>query len=223
MSSCGPEPGTGRIPPRVAACLVAVLLAAACATKVGPHPPTPASTPARDTFILLPDEKGKTGAITVTGAGVERTLSEPRQAVTVSTGAPPREPFVMPEDEVRALVGPALSALPPPPIQFILYFRHDSSELTGSSRKEVNEILRAIRDRYPVDVSVVGHTDTMGDRRYNDRLSLRRARAVAALLTTAGVDPSTLDIASHGKDNPLVPTGDQVSEPRNRRVEVTVR
>ena len=38
-----------------------------------------------------------------------------------------------------------------------------------------------------------------------------------------GVDPSTLDISSHGKDNPLVPTGDQVSEPRNRRVEITVR
>jgi outer membrane protein OmpA-like peptidoglycan-associated protein len=37
------------------------------------------------------------------------------------------------------------------------------------------------------------------------------------------VDPSIIDITSHGKDNPLIPTGDQVAEPRNRRVEVTVR
>lgn len=216
MSNRGPEPGADRIPRRVAVGLVVVLLAAACASTA--KPPS-----GRNAFILLPDEQGKTGAITVSGAGVERTLSEPRQAVTVAPGAPPGEPFIMPEDEVRALVGPALAALPPPPIQFILYFLHDSSELTKSSRKEVKEILRTIRERYPVDVSVTGHTDTVGDKRYNYQLSLRRARAVAALLAEAGIDPSTLDIASHGKENPLVPTGDQVSEPRNRRVEVTVR
>src|SRR5512134_275554 len=219
MSSGGPKPGTGRIPRRIAACLVAALLAAACASTVKP----PDRPPTRDAFILLPDEQGKTGAITVSGAGVERTLSEPRQAVTVAPGSPPGEPFLMPEGEVRARVGPVLSALPPPPIQFILYFRHDSTELTESSRKEVKEILRTIRERYPVDVSVVGHTDTVGDKQYNYQLSLRRAQAVAALLASAGIDPSTLDIASHGKDNPLIPTGDQVSEPRNRRVEVTVR
>jgi outer membrane protein OmpA-like peptidoglycan-associated protein len=46
---------------------------------------------------------------------------------------------------------------------------------------------------------------------------------VAALLTAEGLNPSIFEIASHGKDNPLVPTGDQVPEPRNRRVEVTVR
>jgi len=46
---------------------------------------------------------------------------------------------------------------------------------------------------------------------------------VASILFGEGVDSSMLDISSHGKDNPLVPTGDQVSEPRNRRVEITVR
>ena len=54
-------------------------------------------------------------------------------------------------------------------------------------------------------------------------VGLRRAQAVAALLTKEGIDPSILEITSHGKDNPLVPTADQVFEPRNRRVEVTVR
>jgi outer membrane protein OmpA-like peptidoglycan-associated protein len=74
-----------------------------------------------------------------------------------------------------------------------------------------------------VDISVVGHTDTVGDKRYNYQLSLKRAMTVSALLTAKGVAPSIIDTASHGKDNPLVPTGDQVPEPRNRRVEVTVR
>jgi outer membrane protein OmpA-like peptidoglycan-associated protein len=206
------------VPRAVAACLAAVLFAA-CSAAGKP----PARQPARDTVVLLPDQKGKTGAIAVSGAGGERVLSRPRQAVTVETGVPPGETYTLSEDQVRALVGPALSALPVPPAQFILYFRHDSTELTDPSRKQVPEILRVIRERYPVDVSVVGHTDTMGNKRYNNQLALQRAHAVARILSDAGVDPSVLEIVSHGKENPLVPTGDQVSEPRNRRVEVTVR
>jgi outer membrane protein OmpA-like peptidoglycan-associated protein len=63
----------------------------------------------------------------------------------------------------------------------------------------------------------------VGTRRYNYLLSLERAQAVASFLIAERVDPSLLAIDSHGEDNPLVPTGDEVSEPRNRRVEVTVR
>ena len=125
--------------------------------------------------------------------------------------------------EVNAQVGPALNALPPPPVQFILYFKHDAADLTDESRERMRKVVRIIRERSPVDVSVVGHTDTLGDKDYNYRLSFKRAQAVAALLASEGVNPSIIDIASHGKDNPLVPTGDQVPEPRNRRVEITVR
>lgn len=193
-----------------------VLLCAACAGTQ--------KQPARDAFILLlPDDEGKTGSIIVSGPGGQRVLSAPRQAVRVSSGARPGEPFIVPEKEVRAQAGAALDALPKPPVRFILYFKHDSDELTTESLARLPEVIRTIRQRAPVDVSVVGHTDTVGDRPYNFGLSLRRARAVAGLLAGNGLDASVIDITSHGKDNPLVPTGDQVSEPRNRRVEVTVR
>jgi outer membrane protein OmpA-like peptidoglycan-associated protein len=207
------------MPRNLAACIAILLLTAACATT----PKAPPSPSGQDVFILLPDEQGKTGSIIVSGAGGKRLLSEPRQAVTVAPGAAPGKPFVMPREEVRALVGPALAALPKPPMQFILYFKHDDIELTNESLTKVQEVVRAIKERGPVDVSVVGHTDTVGTRSYNYRLSLKRARAVAALLTEGGVNSSILAITSHGEDNPLVPTGNEVSEPRNRRVEVTVR
>jgi outer membrane protein OmpA-like peptidoglycan-associated protein len=129
----------------------------------------------------------------------------------------------MPEREVLAFAGPALAALPKPPARFILYFEHDSVDLTPESQALLQKVLERIRARAPVDVSVVGHTDTVGKKEYNYALSLKRAVAVASILRGKGVDPSVLDITSHGKDNPLVPTGDQVSEPRNRRVEITVR
>ncbi|MGE5698674.1 MAG: OmpA family protein [Deltaproteobacteria bacterium] len=195
-----------------------VLLAAACATVPPARPPS-----GRTSVVLLPDEHGKTGAVVVSGGGSERTLSEPRQAVSVEAGASPGKTFVMPEKEVTAAVGAALETLPKAPVRYILYFKHDSAELTAESRSRLKEVMRATRARAPVDVSVVGHTDTVGDKPYNYQLSLKRAKAVAAILAAEGLDPSILEIASHGKDNPLIPTGDQVSEPRNRRVEVTVR
>jgi outer membrane protein OmpA-like peptidoglycan-associated protein len=197
--------------------LAILLLAAGCAGAQ--------KAPSRDAFILLlPDDQGKTGSIVVSGAGGRQVLSAPREAVRVSAGAPPGKPFVIAEDEVRMQAGAALSALPSPPARFILYFQHDSDKLTRESLARIlPEVIRTIRERAPVDVSVVGHTDTVGDRPYNYDLSFKRAQAVARLLAETGLESSVIEITSHGKDNPLVPTGDQVSEPRNRRVEVTVR
>ena len=195
-----------------------LLLAAACATAT-----KPASSPSRDIIVLLPDDQGKTGAIVVSSAGVTRRLDKPRQTVTVESGSPPGPSTVMSQQEVQAIAGSALAALPKPPAKFILYFFHDSVDLTKESQAELQKVFQAIRDRAPVDISVVGHTDTLGKKEYNYALSLKRAKAVAAILRGNGVDPSLLDITSHGKDNPLVRTRDQVPEPRNRRVEITVR
>jgi outer membrane protein OmpA-like peptidoglycan-associated protein len=195
-----------------------LLLAAACATPPKPPPP-----PSRDIVVLLPDDQGKTGSIVVSSAGTERRLDQPGQTVTVEAGSPPGLPTVMSGQEVLAIAGPALAALPKPPARFILYFEHDSVSLTMESHALLMTVLNTIRARAPVDISVVGHTDTVGKREYNYALSLKRARTVASLLLGEGVDPSILHVTSHGKDNPLVPTGDQVHEPRNRRVEITVR
>jgi len=195
-----------------------LLLTAACATPPKPPPPT-----SGDIIVLLPDDQGKTGAIVVSSGGVERRLDQPGQTVTVEAGSPPPLPTVMPGQEVHAIAGPALAALPKPPARFILYFEHDSVDLTPQSQALLKKVLETIRDRAPVDVSVVGHTDTVGKKEYNYALSMKRAKTVASILLGNGIDPSVLDITSHGKDNPLVPTGDQVPEPRNRRVEITVR
>lgn len=206
---------TRRFPALAAAVL---LLVSACATPPKPLPPKP-----HDTIVLLPDDQGKTGAIVVSSAGVERRLDRPGQSVTVEAGSPPGIPTVMAGQEVQAIAGPALAALPKPPARFILYFENDSANLTRASRATLREVLEVIRGRAPIDISVVGHTDTVGKKEYNYALSLKRAKAIASILRRNGVDPSILDITSHGKDNPLVPTGDQVPEPRNRRVEITIR
>ncbi|HWR97366.1 MAG TPA: OmpA family protein, partial [Candidatus Methanoperedens sp.] len=125
--------------------------------------------------------------------------------------------------ETDALFGAALAAQPLPPLHFLLYFERNATELTAESRQEFPKVVEAIRARGAADTSVIGHSDTAGDAAKNLDLSLARARAVSALLAAEGIDPASLEVTSHGEANPLVPTGDNVSEPRNRRVEVTVR
>jgi outer membrane protein OmpA-like peptidoglycan-associated protein len=73
------------------------------------------------------------------------------------------------------------------------------------------------------DVSVVGHTDTLGSAASNQSLSLRRAEAVSRMLKPVATRIVAMDIGGQGESNLLVPTADNVNEPRNRRVELTVR
>ncbi|MBT6616426.1 MAG: OmpA family protein, partial [Deltaproteobacteria bacterium] len=58
---------------------------------------------------------------------------------------------------------------------------------------------------------------------YNYTLSKGRAEAVARLLVTRGVQQDHINTTSHGEGNLLIKTGDNVNEPKNRRVEVVVR
>ena len=59
--------------------------------------------------------------------------------------------------------------------------------------------------------------------RNNVELGLRRANAVRTILVDAGLARSAIAVASHGEAALLVRTADGVFEPRNRRVEITVR
>ena len=71
-------------------------------------------------------------------------------------------------------------------------------------------------------VVVVGHTDTSGSARYNQRLSERRAKAVADAMVGLGVNQSLLSVDWKGESMPAVNTGDGVKEPLNRRATIDI-
>ncbi|MBP1626475.1 MAG: putative OmpA/MotB [Holophagaceae bacterium] len=191
--------------------LLAIILMAACA-----KPSTQ--------VVLMPDANGRVGSLEVRNAQGRQHLDQARQSVqVVGKDQGPGLPEVLSEARIRVDFGSALAAQPKPPLHFLIQFETGSTTLTQGSKPVIGEILQAIRERLPLDVSVVGHTDTSGSDDLNNTLARQRAEAVAKLLVEAGADPTILEISSHGKAVPLIPTGDQVAEPRNRRVEVTVR
>lgn len=205
--------------------LLVLVMAAISATAAGCAKPKVAPAPPRsDMIVLLPDpEDGRVGAATVSAGGGTVDLATANQATRVVSGAPPTAPAAIAPEEVQRIFGGAISARPPQPRQFLLYFESGGDTLTPESQALLAEIVAFVKTRPAPDVSVIGHTDTTGDADANFKLGLQRATLIRDLLIKGGMDPAQVDIASHGEADLLVKTPDNTAEPKNRRVEVTVR
>ena len=203
---------------------IAVVATAGCAAKhVATAPEVPRPVPPA-LIVLLPDpESGTTGRIRVSNPLGAVDLSSPRTATRVTGDARPGAVTAMSQADVTRLFGAALAALPPAPRHFTLQFRFESDTLTAESAALVPDILKTVKSLPVPEVVVVGHTDTMGDRKANVALGLKRAKTVREILAAAGLARETIEVTSHGEADPLVKTPDNTPEPRNRRVEITVR
>jgi len=178
----------------------------------------------KDTVVLVQDADGKVGQITVTTKGGTKTLTAPNTVVEV-TGSEksPSDPKNMDQSLIDALFAGSIKALPLEPVIFLIYFLHNSSELTVESKSHIPDILSLVNQREFYEISIIGHTDATGKDEYNMRLSSARAEAVRNVLLSHGIRSDLMELRYHGKLDPVVPTGDNVKEPRNRRVEVVVK
>ncbi|MFT3719010.1 OmpA family protein [Pseudorhodoferax sp.] len=202
----------------LASAVLAAALAACCAAP--PAPPAPAAAPPtpRAYVALLPNADGSTGQVVYTGPMGRTELSRAGQAVALSGSA---EPFMVSDEQLQRDAGRAIAAQPRPPRTFLLYF--GTAEITPTSQALLPQILAEVRSRPTAELSIVGHTDTVGPAEQNAVLSLRRAEQAALLLQDAIASAQQVEITSHGENDLLIPTPDETAEPRNRRVEVTVR
>jgi outer membrane protein OmpA-like peptidoglycan-associated protein len=203
--------------------VIALLLAAGCGAKRA-APATPVAPPSPSTIVLLPDPETRvTGRIRVSNEFGAVELSSPRSSLVMTGNAAPGPVTTLSEDDVNRLFGEALAALPPAPRQFVLQFKFESDTLTDESSALIPAILAAVKALPVPEVVIIGHTDTMGDKKSNVALGLKRAIRVRNILVEAGLPPATVDVTSHGEADLLVKTRDNTPEPRNRRVGITVR
>lgn len=172
--------------------------------------------------VVLPGPDGKVGTVVVERDGERAVLNQPYAASRIVSGGGPQAQRLA-EGEVQREFGSVLAALPGRPKSFLLYFLEGTDEFTPESRVELEKMLAELRQRGAPDVVVIGHTDRVGNVQYNDRLSLQRAERVRGELVGLGIAEARVQIAGRGEREPLVPTDDEVGEPRNRRVEISVR
>lgn len=197
----------------------AFLMAAACGLLLAACA-QPAPT-ARDTVVLLPEANGRQTAVIVSSGGKQVTLDQPYAAAR--TGGPGVQGYQSNAAEVQSQFGAALAAMPARPRSFQLYFAENSDNFTEETRRTVEQIFGEIAQRPAPEIAVIGHTDRVGTDQANDALSLRRAEFVRGELIKRGVAADNIQASGRGEREPLVPTADNVAEPRNRRVEIIVR
>ncbi len=199
------------------ASLVVVSLLAGCALCR----PTPVTLPPPvDYVVLLPNADGTVGKVFVKGQQGEQSLVNAGWGAALNGAVAPAE---VPQDQLLKDFGDALGARPMAPENFYLYFESGGAKLTAESQALIPTILNKVLARESADVSVVGHSDTVGKADANTKLAYQRASSIARLLRERGMQAATLSIESHGESNLLISTPDETPEPRNRRVEVSIR
>jgi outer membrane protein OmpA-like peptidoglycan-associated protein len=102
----------------------------------------------------------------------------------------------------------------------MVFFDFNKSDLTPDAVAIVDQAAKNAGPAKATEITVTGHTDTVGSDAYNLRLSQRRAESVAAELEKDGIPASEIAIVAKGKRDLLKPTKDGVKEPQNRRVTI---
>jgi len=125
-----------------------------------------------------------------------------------------------PEAAPAAYVPPPVQAVAPAPKSYLVFFDFNKSDLTPQAKDIVDTAAKNASATKVTQLTVTGHTDTVGSDAYNMRLSRRRAESVAAQLEKDGIPSSEIGIVAKGKRDLLVPTADGVKEPQNRRVQI---
>lgn len=204
----------------LAALAVGSLILAGCAA------PPPQPVPPKVSVVLLPqsDASGvplKT-AVSVTAGAQVLQLDQPfALAETDNKGQLTRR--IATAGEIQARYADVLKMQPPSQEVVVLTFLPGKSQLTPESEQQLPELMQRARARAGGEILVVGHTDRVGSRDANDKLSLQRAQAIVNLFKAKGFPEDLTSAIGRGEREPAVPTEDEVAEPRNRRAEIIIR
>ena len=196
---------------RTVLCVVLALLACSCAAPVR-----------EETVVVLPGPDGKVGTVIVQREGARQVLNEPYAANQVRSDGS-LQASRLSQQQVADSFGATIASLPARPTIFLLYFLTGKDELTPDSGNDLDKILTDMKARPVPDIVVTGHTDTVGSADLNDKLSMQRAERVKGFLTGIGIPADRIQVAGRGERELLVPTADNIDEPRNRRTEINVR
>jgi outer membrane protein OmpA-like peptidoglycan-associated protein len=105
-----------------------------------------------------------------------------------------------------------------------VYFNSNEAALDASALAIIDEAVREVRPSAcnVSRINVIGHADTVGSTAHNLELSQARAAAVRDALVARGVDAALITTEGAGEERPQYRTGDHVSEPINRFVEIMI-
>ncbi len=166
--------------------------------------------------------QGATGDLSFVGhvlhqpSGAKQMMAGGAQ-VTLFQSAPPQPP-----PEVASCTSAMAASLAQELGALTVYFNFDRSELSDQGKTQLGAVPQVLA-RYPLcqgKVLVAGHTDVVGEARYNDALSEKRAQGAGAYLEKIGVPVERLEMKGFGATQPAAAGKSAEANRKNRRVEV---
>jgi outer membrane protein OmpA-like peptidoglycan-associated protein len=101
-------------------------------------------------------------------------------------------------------------------------FKSNSADLDPSFYKVLNSVNIVVKKYNKTVVEVAGHTDNTGSAQYNQKLSERRANAVAQYLESQGLANNRVVTIGAGESRPVADNSTPDGRQANRRVELTL-
>jgi len=103
-----------------------------------------------------------------------------------------------------------------------LQFKFDSDKLTYETKETLDEIIKTLTTELNIKLEINGHTDSVGPKAYNKKLSKRRAESVKNYLINNGIEEVRLITANFGEELPIATNKTKAGKAKNRRVELKI-
>ncbi len=173
---------------------------------------------------LIMDFYGKTAA--ALSKGLEKVKIAKEGSLECYTGKPfvvelPKEEPVARREEVPTQETQQVEE-EPLTVGARIHFDFDRATIKREYLPLLNEVVKVLKENPNVRVRIEGFTDSIGPKAYNEKLALRRAKAVRDYLVKAGIPADRIDIAGFGKERYITDNKTPIGRLTNRRAEFIV-
>ncbi|OPZ42914.1 MAG: Peptidoglycan-binding protein ArfA [Bacteroidetes bacterium ADurb.BinA104] len=103
-----------------------------------------------------------------------------------------------------------------------ILFGFNSSNLNDTSKETLKKFADTMKDMEQTDITIYGHTDNVGTAQANERVSARRADAVAAYLNSCGMSKDRIITKGMSFNMPVASNDTEEGRAQNRRVEIYI-
>ncbi len=103
-----------------------------------------------------------------------------------------------------------------------IFFDFGKSKLTKSSKAELDRLVRFLKEHPTLEIEIEGHTDHVGQKHDNLKLSRDRAMSVRDYMVNKGIEQNRLNVKGYGESMPVAPNDTEQGRARNRRVEFKI-
>jgi len=177
----------------------------------------------KTTVVLLDSGKAHNAIIVSTNKGSKKLNKIGSFVQLEDKNKAPSQAKMMSKKEINSRYAVLFNIAPQQPRTYIVYFKKNSTELTEASKKTLEKALKTIQRRSPCVVDVIGHTDTVGSSRANSKVSLKRANYVKSMIKKRKSHVLALVAKGYGEEDLQMKTANNVSEAKNRNVEIFIK